>query len=635
MRGWLSGKPGGLLAFLLISGLFTGGLGWATTAALRLEREQLEERAGAVRAVSLRLALLRLDGRVAPFLAREEARPFNHYSVLYPAPVVFTVGPAPGTVLQPSPLLQADLPPWMLLHFQADASPGGGYSSPQVPPPEVRQLRDSRALTSLPNVTPRRARLLAELAAGLPPGDLLAAAKPRAAPATIHDTTLRLAKRQADLAADLANLAPPQKQGNAAVPTGVNPANEGTGLQAEQVTGQQRVQRALVFNSIRANGTDWLNPPGTKNAEGAEVTVNLTPMVPIWLKPKAGPERLALVRLVNVEKLEVCQGVLLDAEVLRQLLAGEVADLFPSARLVPSGETVTTEAEPVMAALPFRLDPGPGDTHVEDPGWTPLRVGLLLAWVAALIATGAVGLGGWSLLDLSQRRARFVSAVTHELRTPLTTLRLYLDMLVGNMVRDPGKREEYLRTLNGEAERLHRLVANVLDFARLERQGPRLRRSEVHISDLLERVRGTWQRQCEDCGKELVVELSSEGRTLRTDAELVEQILGNLVDNSCKYSRGVPDRRVWIRYLVKGQVVAFEVEDRGPGVAVRERNAIFRAFRRGRTAETTAGGVGLGLALARRWAEALGGRLVLMPAEQGACFRLELPAANAPKHGAS
>ena len=48
----------------------------------------------------------------------------------------------------------------------------------------------------------------------------------------------------------------------------------------------------------------------------------------------------------------------------------------------------------------------------------------------------AVGLGGWSLLDLSERRIRFVSAVTHELRTPLTTLRLYLDMLTGGLVRD-------------------------------------------------------------------------------------------------------------------------------------------------------------------------------------------------------
>ena len=73
----------------------------------------------------------------------------------------------------------------------------------------------------------------------------------------------------------------------------------------------------------------------------------------------------------------------------------------------------------------------------------------------------------------------------------------------------------------------------------------------------------------------------------------------------------------------------FEVEDRGPGVPLGERRSIFRAFRRGRDADVTAGGVGLGLALAKRWARLLGGRLSLAPApaEGGACFRMELRAA--------
>jgi signal transduction histidine kinase len=71
-----------------------------------------------------------------------------------------------------------------------------------------------------------------------------------------------------------------------------------------------------------------------------------------------------------------------------------------------------------------------------------------------------------------------------------------------------------------------------------------------------------------------------------------------------------------------------EVEDRGPGVPARERRSIFRAFRRGRSADVTAGGVGLGLALAGQWVRLLGGRLRLAetPAAGGACFRVTLPA---------
>jgi len=114
---------------------------------------------------------------------------------------------------------------------------------------------------------------------------------------------------------------------------------------------------------------------------------------------------------------------------------------------------------------------------------------------------------------------------------------------------------------------------------------------------------------------------------LVTDRELVQQVLGNLIDNACKYSRGAEDRRLWLRASSDGSRVVFEIEDRGPGVPEKDCRLIFRAFRRGRGADETAGGVGLGLALARRWTHLLGGRLTLQrcAAGCGACFRVELP----------
>src|SRR5262249_241795 len=158
------------------------------------------------------------------------------------------------------------------------------------------------------------------------------------------------------------------------------------------------------------------------------------------------------------------------------------------------------------------------------------------------------GLGGWSLLDLSERRIQFVSAVTHELRTPLTTLRLYLDMLTAGLVREEKQREEYLQTLHAESERLSRLVGNVLDFSRLENQQPRLIKGHGAVDGLLEQLRATWQGRCHDAGKELVVEngLGADAE-LHTDVELVQQVLGNLIDNACKYSRGAADGHIWVR----------------------------------------------------------------------------------------
>jgi signal transduction histidine kinase len=210
----------------------------------------------------------------------------------------------------------------------------------------------------------------------------------------------------------------------------------------------------------------------------------------------------------------------------------------------------------------------------------------------------------------------------------LTTLRLYLDMLNGGMVKEEAQKTEYLQTLFGETERLNRLVANVLDFSRLERQRPRLEKTKVPVAELLEQVRGSWESHCHNSSKELVVDGTMAGdAVLATDVKLAQQVLGNLIDNACKYSRDAADPRLWLRARTVGRWLLLEVEDRGPGVPQRERGTIFRAFRRGGGADVKAGGVGLGLALARQWAELLGGSLSLGAGQNGsgACFRLELP----------
>ncbi|MFL5340294.1 MAG: sensor histidine kinase [Gemmataceae bacterium] len=618
MNRWLQR----LLVFLFIALLIVGGLGWATTEALRVEHDHLESAARERRAEQIQKALWRLDGRVAPFLAREDSRPYAHFMPLHaPLPALNEKGQPlePGRVMIPSPLMEVELPEWMALHFQVDVRTG--WQSPQVlSEKQVRTLRWPPSALNLANVTPERAALLSEMSKRYPHSTLLAEVKKR--PLTIvtdptHDVIMQnAAQSQQPTTANSAN-APPWSQQ--------------LDRQAPSSAGQEQQKRNDAYQRTRGarepdNVVDLEPFTGSKVISCIQ-RVEVSQMTPIWLPSAAQPDNLLFVRLAKVESREVVQGVVLDWPRIDEELRDTVADLFPDARLTPLADGTPDHPERVMAALPVEFDPGPAEPLLRA-GWTPLRIGLTLAWAAALLALGAVLLGGWSLIDLSERRIRFVSAVTHELRTPLTTLRLYLDMLTSGLVREPAQRDEYLRTLGTESERLHRLIGNVLDFARLERQSTKFTLNSVPVSGLLAQLQTTWRDRCHTAGKELVVENTLPADVaLHTDGELVQQIIANLIDNSCKYSQSAENPSVWLRALRAGTQVVFEVEDCGPGVAARERRSIFRPFRRGRSAEVTAGGVGLGLALARRWATMLGGRLDVTKGRcgGGACFRLELP----------
>jgi signal transduction histidine kinase len=603
----------GLLVFLLIAALVIGGLGWVTDAALRLELSD-----------QMRLALWRLDSRVSPAIAREDSRPFQHYDPLYaPLPAVdrSLYMCAPGTFLLPSPLLNAGLPEWMVLHFQA--MPDGKWRSPQVLTSTLTGLRDPRLHLDLCNVTPERATLLDDLTKHYSSADLLA----RVPEGEMQIIPAYSPTGQQSLSQERVPAQQAQMQ------QGVDNDFSRRSVMKNAVQTENRntagANNPLNFNFVPlGEDVPWADIAGKMGGTGHAAEVSVGSLQPLWLRADGQPERLVVARLARSGSRQIVQGVLLDWPKLREeILLPEVRDLFPEAKLGPVFEAGSGSPERQMTFLPVELDPGP---RAWGPIWTwpPLRVGLLLAWAAAILALAVVGLGGWSLIDLSERRFRFVSAVTHELRTPLTTLRLYLDMLNSGFIRDEAQKAEYLKTLDTESDRLHRLVGNVLDFARLERQRPRLSRREVALAEFLEQVRANWQERCTAAGKELLVEIAANcPPRLTTDVELVQQIVGNLIDNACKYSRDAADNRIWLRARPDGgKLLALEVEDHGPGVPARERRGVFRAFRRGRSADVTAGGVGLGLALARRWMRLLGGRLILRPGRDGvgACFRLVL-----------
>jgi signal transduction histidine kinase len=205
---------------------------------------------------------------------------------------------------------------------------------------------------------------------------------------------------------------------------------------------------------------------------------------------------------------------------------------------------------------------------------------------------------------------------------------MYSEMLAEGMVADPDQRQVYLETLREESGRLSSLVENVLAYARLEEGRAPARPTPTTLGEMLDQAVGHLRQRSEASGWALAVDEDAARDTrLETDTEVVAQILGNLVDNACKYAGGTEDRTIHLSSRIEDGTVALRVRDPGPGVGAEHAKAIFRPFDRGRRGRGDATpGVGLGLALARGLARDLGGDLVLeSSSSRGACFTLTLP----------
>ncbi len=394
---------------------------------------------------------------------------------------------------------------------------------------------------------------------------------------------------------------------------------------AEIIPDRLRARTPLGLVTMKDGDPDGLAAVPKSAPVVTPVAVRLSPLWAAWLTATDGTVHLLLVRAAVVRDGVVYQGVLLDWQALRPELTALVTDLFPDAELAPLGDGPNPDPETTLNTLPVRLV-----THdaaePADPGFTPLRLGLVIAWAAALLAIAAVAVGGRAALVTAERRMRFASAVTHELRTPLTALQLHLDLLTSGLITDEAKKAEYLATVAAETDRLNRLVENVLDFARLEKSSALAMARPIPVEAVFATLQFTWADRLRGEGFELVAEENTpDGRTVTFDPRVLEQVLGNLIDNARKYAKTATDRRIWVRATATAGKVAIEVEDRGPGVPPGEEKAIFKPFSRGSTSTDT-GGAGLGLALAKEWAELFGGSLTYRPGgDGGACFRLELP----------
>ena len=208
--------------------------------------------------------------------------------------------------------------------------------------------------------------------------------------------------------------------------------------------------------------------------------------------------------------------------------------------------------------------------------------------------------------NFARERSRFAAAAAHELRAPLAGIRLHGEMLASGLG-NPGSAKKYAQRITDEAERLGRVVVNVLNHSKAEQRRLSLDLRQFDVAAVLEGVAATLAPLVQEGGGELVTELPPSLGQAVFDRDALMQILNNLVDNAEKYSRGAAtDRRIYLCAERVGATLEIAVRDHGPGIPTAFRPRLFKAFVGADTATKTAG-LGLGLSVVAVLARAHGG----------------------------
>ena len=232
--------------------------------------------------------------------------------------------------------------------------------------------------------------------------------------------------------------------------------------------------------------------------------------------------------------------------------------------------------------------------------------------------------------ELAQLKSDFVSTVSHELKTPLTSIRMFAEMLEQGVAQgDPSKMHRYHGVIVQESQRLGLLIANLLDYAQIERGTRRYTPTPESVEQLARHAVTTFESLSTPGEKRnpITVEVSPDAMKLEVevDRDVVVQAVLNLLANAAKY--GGADHAIEVAVTSDATTAAIAVRDHGPGIPAHEQARIFREFYRTPEAyRSNVEGTGLGLALVKRHIESLGGTVaVASTVGDGATFTIRLP----------
>jgi two-component system phosphate regulon sensor histidine kinase PhoR len=343
----------------------------------------------------------------------------------------------------------------------------------------------------------------------------------------------------------------------------------------------------------------------------------------------------------NSERLQtilgtMAEGVLAVGTDKTILLANDAGrDLLDFATPQPVGKPLlsVTRARPVVEAVAQALDsPEPVVTEFDAPGPQRRTLSLRATRLPGEPCPGVMVV----LHDLSELRRlenlrrELVANVSHELKTPLAAIKAYAETLRLGAVNDPEHNLAFVRRIEEQADRLHQLILDILQIARLEQGQETFEIAPVVVCEAIE-----------ECAQQHAAAASAKSIAVRTepppadvtalaDEEGLRAILNNLIDNAIKYTSA--GGRVTIRGQADEHSVTLEVEDTGIGIAPKDQARVFERFYRADKARSReVGGTGLGLSIVKHLAQSFGGSVGLTSEPgRGSTFRVELPRASKP-----
>jgi signal transduction histidine kinase len=598
-----------------------------------------------------------MEEELASFVLEEEARPVDQYRYYY-APSQEISAPIP------SPLSQPPKKPYILGYLQND--PDGSFQTPLVKsdgaiPPErselVAQLNEANMIFNQKRTTAVESEEAKT--------DEILAKREREQVSTFADKYLDLSRSKKSSRAYLGQeksrveeITPGQavnlaRRDQRQLPTKRRQPLE---IQAEQEEPKE------TLSEVGARVADEPTKDKEGVSEGRYAAAPVKAPAPLIDSPKLQVEVDPLQSVfINERQIFIFRRIVINNQIFRQgfvLLVDEflthLAEEYFSAQpmaafanlrlsVIDRGEETTSHLSgaTVQHANFFleRTFPRPFsflratltcDRIPKSVGRSTLNIMMFVLAFIILMGLFAIYRSAREVMALSERRSRFVSSVTHELKTPLTNIRMYIEMLEQGIARDPEQEQEYFRILGSESSRLSRLINNVLEFSKFEKKQTHLDLREGTLEEVIHEVKEVMQEKLRQEGFSLKVEME-ELPSFKYDREAMIQILINLIDNSMKFGKSMPNKEITLKVWTEQDTAKIRVSDTGPGIPRHDLKKVFDDFYRvDNNLTRTTGGTGIGLALVKKLVTLMGGSVWAENNDGPGCtISISLPAKSA------